>query len=113
MDPRTTLLTALPLVLIITVLAAIVVFSGNTSFDIRPKASAPVPTYERVNPYASPVQIQTEIVCSDLYQPVCDQNGVTYENLCEAQKQKAVIAYYTACVESTPSSSLRELPNTQ
>lgn len=106
MDPKVTVLTALPLVLIITVLAAIVVFSGKTSFDIRPKAAVPAPTIARVNPYASPIQIQPQTACSDLYQPVCGEDDVTYENLCEAQNKKATVAYYTACVS-------RDLPTAE
>lgn len=115
MDTRTTLLAALPLVLIIVVLGAVLILSSNPSFrlDIRPKASAPVPTFTPVNPYATdgltpaPIQLSPEVVCSDLYSPVCDEDNTTHNSTCEADKANANIAYYTACNGSaTPTPAL-------
>lgn len=102
MDTRTTLLAALPLVLIIVVLGAVLLLSANPGFnlDIRPKASAPIPTFAPVDPFGlspAPVQLTPEVVCTDLYKPVCSEENVTYNNTCEATKADAVVAYYSAC----------------
>jgi hypothetical protein len=120
MDTRTTLLAALPLLLIIVVLGAVLIFSSNPGmrFDIRPKASAPVPTYAPVNPYGNglspaPAQLGPEVACTDLYSPVCSEDNVTYTSTCEADKARAVIAYYSACATTSSSVPTNSLPIAQ
>lgn len=79
-----TLLTALPVILVLLALVgAIVFFPEGSILDIRGRAAPvrPTPTTIAV-PTATPTP---ETVCSDLYKPVCSQvDRKTYANDCEA-----------------------------
>ncbi|KKT29289.1 MAG: Secreted protease and protease inhibitor [Candidatus Collierbacteria bacterium GW2011_GWC2_44_18] len=73
---------AFPILVVILILITGLIFLPRAQTEIRSKASEPTPsiiTPRRLTPAASP-----EIICSDLYSPVCGKNGQTYSNPCEA-----------------------------
>lgn len=105
MDIRPTLLAALPLILVLTGLAAAIALFPQ-SMDIRNKAAEPTPTITTVplptatadtpapnnNQATSPVTI-----CSSLYNPVCGLDNLSYDNSCEASLAQIPIAYSGPC----------------
>jgi len=81
-----TLLAALPLALLTGALASAIIFFPDSK-DIRPRASDP--TVFNPSPTLTPTTTPTpttqpEIVCSDLYSPVCGSDNITYNSACEA-----------------------------
>lgn len=80
----------LPLVLVLIVLIAGIIITPRLSADPRSRASEPVQTTVTPRPTFPPMTTQPEtpeIICTDLYSPVCDPNtDTTYSNSCEAQK---------------------------
>ena len=79
-----TLLTALPVLLVLLALVgAIIFFPSNSIFDIRGKAAPVVIPPTSVSlPTVIPAP---ETACSELYSPVCSQVDLkTYANECEA-----------------------------
>lgn len=81
-----TLLTALPVILVLLALVgAVIFFPEGSILDIRGRAAPvrPSPTIVAV-PTAQPTR-PPETACSDLYKPVCSQvDRKTYANDCEA-----------------------------
>lgn len=100
-----TLLTALPVLLVLLALVgAIIFFPSNSVFDIRGKAAPVV-----IAPISVPLPIVTppstgrpETACSELYSPVCSQvDRKTYANGCEAGLAKALPVTPGECTETT------------
>lgn len=79
-----TLLTALPVILVLLgLVGAIIFFPEGSILDIRGRAAPvrPTPTVIPVPTTTSP----SEAVCSELYKPVCSSvDNKTYANECEA-----------------------------
>lgn len=100
-----TLLTALPILLVLLALVgAIVFFPEGSVLDIRGRAAPfqPSPTIVAV-PTRSEAKIPRipagpETICSDLYQPICSQvDRKTYANDCEAGLANALPATPGEC----------------
>lgn len=118
-----TLLTALPLLLIVAALIAAIAFLPQTNLDIRPRAGEGdifTPQIPRVlvEPTLSPTldsTLPTTIGCSGLYEPVCGSDNVTYNNACEASASGVMVSYRTACVvlRATPTPTPYRLPEVQ
>lgn len=91
-----TLLATLPIIFILLALVgAILVFSRGGIFELRGRA-APVkvvPALVTLAPTPTP-----EYACSELYDPVCGINGITYGNRCEAGVANISVAYQGECV---------------
>lgn len=101
-DLNETVLASLPLVLIITALAAAVLFFPE-NMDIRQRASEPTPIITQATlPLTPAYQLEPENICSELYSPVCGSDGVTYDSACEAQMAGAGVIYASACVSPQP-----------
>lgn len=94
-DLQETLAASFPLVLLLTALAAAIIFFPS-DLDIRQKASEPIPT---ITPQSAvPIVDQTPVsACSDLYSPVCGVNGITYDSPCEAESLNVEVAYPSPC----------------
>lgn len=98
-----TLLAALPLALLTGALASAIIFFPDSK-DIRPRASDPAtfnpsPT---LTPTTTPdlPTAQPEIVCSDLYSPVCGSDNLTYDSACEAQLAGVQIISNSPCPQT-------------
>ncbi len=91
-----TLLATLPIVFILLALiGAILVFSRGDIFELRGRA-APVrviPSIVTLAPTPAP-----EYACSELYDPICGVNGITYGSRCEAGVVNVTVAYQGECV---------------
>ena len=77
---------AFPVLLVIIGLVGGILFLQNQNTDIRSRASQPAtiitPTVT-LNPTTQLPQTP-EIVCAEMYSPVCGSDKVTYANACEA-----------------------------
>ncbi|OGD73515.1 hypothetical protein A3K29_05330 [Candidatus Collierbacteria bacterium RIFOXYB2_FULL_46_14] len=91
---------AFPILVVILILIAGLIFLPRVQTEIRSKASEPTPsviiTPRRLTPAPAP-----EIVCSALYSPVCGANGVTYPNSCEANLAGITNYLEGKCVKPT------------
>lgn len=96
-SPEDTLKAIFPIFLVLIVLIAGVIIMPSLSADPRSRASEPkkvlvTPSPANPRPTFTPQKntIKPEVVCSDLYSPVCDTaKGLTYPNECEAVKAMA------------------------
>ncbi|HCQ31665.1 TPA: hypothetical protein DIU27_04785 [Candidatus Collierbacteria bacterium] len=89
---------AFPILLVMIILIAGLIFLPRVQTEIRGKAASPTPSI------ITPPFKQTpspEIICSDLYTPVCGSNSKTYSNPCEANL--AGITRYGEGICITPS----------
>lgn len=116
MKVKNTLLSALPIFLILTALTGAIIFFPDSK-DIRNRAADPaifnapttIPTPSTVEPTTTftPTYVaDPNTACADLYRPVCGSDNVTYESACEATKAGVNIAYSTSCV------IIKDPPNT-
>ena len=96
-----TLLTALPVILVLLALVgAIIFFPEGSILDIRGRAAPvkPSPTIIAV----PTTTLTSETVCSDLYQPVCSTaDNTTYANDCEAGLANALPTALGECPAAT------------
>jgi hypothetical protein len=93
-----TLWVIFPMILVIIVLIAGIIILPQTQTDVRSRASEPPATI--ITPVPNQPQ-DPEIVCSDLYSPVCGVNGQTYANMCEANAA-GVTAFTPGTCSSSP-----------
>lgn len=94
--PAQTLLAILPIVFILLALiAGILVFGQGGIFELRGRAAPTrvVPALVTLAPTSVP-----EYGCSELYDPVCGVNGITYGSRCEAGAANITAAYQGECV---------------
>ncbi|KKT46333.1 MAG: protein of unknown function with transmembrane region [Candidatus Collierbacteria bacterium GW2011_GWC1_45_47] len=69
---------ALPILIVLLGLAAALVIFQTRGGEIRTRADQPAPV-------VTPVVLQRpEVVCSEIYEPVCGRDNITYINSCEA-----------------------------
>ena len=72
---------ALPILIVVSILIAGIILLPKVETDIRSKAATPTPSVITPTKAKAP---SPEIICSDLYTPVCGINNKTYMNACEA-----------------------------
>ena len=106
-----TLLTALPVLLVLLALVgAVIFFPEGSILDVRGRAAPvrPAPTIIAV-PTTTPTP---ETGCSDLYKPVCSTvNNKTYANACEAGLANALPVRTGEChATQTPAATPAILP---
>ncbi len=107
---------ALPILVVLIILIAGLIFLPQAQTELRSKASEPTPSIITPNPL--PTQSEApEVVCSDLYTPVCGVNGVTYSSACEANLDGVVSFTDGVCTGGTssptqPQEYLFTLPST-
>ncbi len=112
LDSQESLITALPIVIILVGLVTAIIFFPKTSTDIRSRAEGfPNSIDEK---FTTPIPISTDAinrvstksttVCTDLYFPVCGEDEITYSNSCEAGKAGVPVANDGECTPaiSTP-----------
>lgn len=99
LNSQETLWTVLPVVVVIILLIIGILFLPQAGTDVRSRASEPKPI---ITPNPSPTKPQApEIVCSDLYSPVCGSDQKTYPNSCEANLAGITIFVDGACPTTT------------
>lgn len=102
MDSKTTIISALPLVIILTALSAVIIFAPQNQ-DIRNRAAQNVPGVTTPTPTPTITPTPTpETACSSLYDPVCGSDQVTYENACQAQQAGVAVISNAPCTTPLP-----------
>ena len=104
MDSKTTIISALPLVIILTALSAAIIFAPQNQ-DIRNRAAQNVPGVTTPTPTKTPILTPTptpQTACSSLYNPVCGSDQVTYENACQAQQAGVTVISSSPCTTPLP-----------
>lgn len=94
-----TLLAIFPIIFVLLALiAAILVFGKSGIFELRGRA-ATVKVVPSIVTLPSPAgKPSPEYACSELYDPVCGVNGLTYGSRCEAGVASITVAYQGECV---------------
>lgn len=90
---------AFPILLVIIVLVSGIIYLQNSNTDVRSRASEPKQTIEpatRITPVAP------EVICNDIYEPVCGNNNKTYSNACEANQAGIQNITSGVCANPTP-----------
>lgn len=80
-----------PILIVTVLLIAGIILLPTIQTEIRSRASEPTPT--PISRTQAP-----EVVCSDLYTPVCDSDGQTYANACEANLAGITVFAEGECV---------------
>lgn len=98
MSPTKTLIAAAPLFFIFLALV-VALFVSNQSTENRSKASEPTPIITKVVLPSAPANegFAPNSTCADLYQPVCGEDGKTYNSVCEANLQNIQVAHAGEC----------------
>lgn len=93
-SPEDTIKSIFPILLVLVILIAGVIVMPTITADPRSRASEPkvvtTPTPLRSTINDLPSSPTPEIICSELYSPVCDTTkNITYPNSCEANLARA------------------------
>lgn len=93
---------ALPMLIVLAILILGLIFLPQIQGEIRSRASeAPAAI---ITP--SPTPETPEVVCSDLYSPVCGSNGETYPTACEANLAGVTTYQNGECASPTPTTNV-------
>ncbi len=93
---------ALPMLVVLAILILGLIFLPQIQGEIRSRASEPKPAV--ITP--SPTPETPEVVCSDLYSPVCGSNGETYPTACEANLSGVTTYENGECPSPTPTATV-------
>lgn len=99
-----TLKSLFPVVIVLVVLVAGIIIMPTLTADPRSRASEtkPTPTTQTTKITPTPTQ-DLEIVCAELYSPVCDpRTNTTYPNDCEANLAGAKNTTGGECLTTAP-----------
>lgn len=99
-----TLKSLFPVIIVLVVLVAGIIIMPTLTADPRSRASEPKPAPTQATIKTPPPQTsEVEIVCSDLYSPICDQNtNTTYANVCEASLAGSKSTIRGECPKTIP-----------
>ena len=91
---------AFPILLVVVVLVAGIFYLQRTNVDVRSRASEPTPAL--ITPQITKGLPQApEVVCAQIYEPVCGLNNKTYSNSCEANLDGVTNFTKGVCVTPT------------
>lgn len=107
-SPEDVLKSVFPILIVLIILIAGVIIMPTITADPRSRASEPkavtTPTATKPRPTFPPQSnsLKPEVICSDLYSPVCDTTkNITYPNDCEASLAKATNTTKGECKTQT------------